>query len=244
MASDHDTKKPSLWAEHLAYLNKSILAQIERIRKGSRHSTITGSSIENILRRTLRQYFPTDLSIGTGQIAACNGDISPQIDILIYDQTTFPLLAIHEDGSVVVCCESVFGCVEVKTAWNHKEIETHYGRFCEIDDKRHPDFMVKSSEDAASYSVVCVEKVNDWEKEWSCLSDRGRKVCIAPLEGSKFWVSDWGEDEFREISTENPLEDLFRELLGDCMRKNFLERGSHHKTYGAVRAYFGWKSME
>jgi hypothetical protein len=229
------------WANHLKLLHSSILAQITRTRKATNHPTLKGSSIEIILRKALADYFPLRFSIGTGQVACSSGGLSPQMDVLIYDRTTFPVLANNEDGSVVVCSESVFADVEIKTRWNHNEIQRHFGGFVEIDNRRHPYFS--SPEDAASYSIVCVEPLESFKSEWSDLKDRGRLVMVTSLEGTKIWTSDWGEDDFQEILTSNPIEDLFRELLRDCMRKQFVELGNLTSTYEAVRAYFGWEPM-
>ena len=88
------------WTEHLHWLSQSLLAQTQRARAGSQHTLIKGSSIEEALRRILRHYLPTALHVGTGQVANNIQEISPQIDILIYDRGTFPHLAVNEDGSV------------------------------------------------------------------------------------------------------------------------------------------------
>lgn len=231
------------WTDHLGYLHKSILAQIARIRRSSKHPTITGSSIEVVIKRALRDYFPHRFSIGTGQTASANGKISPQMDILIYDQTTFPLLALHEDDSVIVCCESVFGCIEIKTKWNRRDIEDHFVRFKAVDRERHPSFNTPSSEDAASYTVICVESLKLPDLKWSEMKKQDRQVLITSLQGNVAWLSEWGDGVFSEVKTENPLETVFQYLLGDCMRKKFIQQTGPVETYSAVGRYFGWKPI-
>src|SRR5207244_2659150 len=98
-----------LWNLHLDLLRKALLAQFERIRASSSHSAIKGTSIEAALRRLLQDYLPRQFSVGTGQIANVNSMLSPQLDILIYDEVTFPRLAVNEDGSVVICAEALYG---------------------------------------------------------------------------------------------------------------------------------------
>ena len=78
------------WTEHLKRLCDSLVAQADRIRVGSDHSVIKGTSIEYVIRRTLKEYMPSNFTIGTGQIANNQNEISPQIDILVYDTNTFP----------------------------------------------------------------------------------------------------------------------------------------------------------
>lgn len=231
----------TFWTDHLGYLHKSILAQIARIRRSSKHPTITGSSIEVVIKRALRDYFPHRFSIGTGQTASANGKISPQMDILIYDQTTFPLLALNEDDSVIVCCESVFGCIEIKTKWSHRDIEDHFVRFTAVDRERHPSFNASSSEDAASYTVICVEPLKHPDLKWSLMKKRDRQVLITSLHGNVAWLSEWEEGAFHEVKTENPLETVFQHLLEDCMRKKFIQQTGPVETYNAVERYFKWK---
>lgn len=234
---------PSFWTDHLQYLHKSILAQITRIRAGSKHPTIIGTSIETAIRRALKDYFPHRFSIGTGQIASANGTISPQMDILIYDQTTFPPLALHEDDSVIVCCESVFGCIEIKTKWNRRDIEDHFVRFKAVDRERHPSFNTPSSEDAASYTIICVDPLEGPDLTWSSLKNQDRQVLITSLQGNVAWLSEWGDGVFSEVKTKNPLETVFQYLLGDCMRKKFIQQTGPVETYNAVGPYLGWKPI-
>ena len=241
MTTDKTKLTPSFWTDHLQYLHKSILAQITRIRAGSKHPTIIGTSIETVIRHALRDYFPHRFSIGTGQIAAHTGKLSPQMDILIYDQTTFPLLALNEDDSVIVCCESVFGCIEIKTKWSHRDIEDHFVRFTAVDRERLPSFNASSSEDAASYTVICVEPLKHPDLKWSLMKKRDRQVLITSLHGNVAWLSEWEEGAFHEVKTENPLETVFQHLLEDCMRKKFIQQTGPVETYNAVERYFKWK---
>ena len=84
------------WTEHHGFLNDSLLAQVKRARIGSEHPNIKGASIEEALRKILRQYLPSVYYIGTGQVAnnqvadTKEQNISSQIDSLIYERTTFP----------------------------------------------------------------------------------------------------------------------------------------------------------
>jgi len=43
------------WTEHLKRLCDSLVAQTDRARVGSDHSVIKGTSIEYVIRRTLKE---------------------------------------------------------------------------------------------------------------------------------------------------------------------------------------------
>ena len=123
------------WTEHMKRLRDSLIAQTDRARAGSDHTVIKGSSIEYVVRRTLTEYMPSNFSVGTGQIANNENEISPQIDVLVHDTNTFPRLAVNEDSSVIVCCESVFGIVECKSQYDHKRVKKHFDSFVSVESK-------------------------------------------------------------------------------------------------------------
>lgn len=67
---------------------------------------------EIILMNYLKRILPKNVSVGTGFVRS-NGEITKQIDIIIYDNT-YPLL--FSEGDFVVCAgECVLGIIEVKT---------------------------------------------------------------------------------------------------------------------------------
>ena len=55
---------------------------------------------------------PGRLEIGTGEIAAANGDVSPQMDLIVYDRLHTPLLD-GTDSSILVPVEGVYAVIEV-----------------------------------------------------------------------------------------------------------------------------------
>jgi hypothetical protein len=112
----------TFWSEHLERLCKSLIAQPDRIKAGSEHTVIKGTSIEFVIRRTLKEYLPHNFEVGTGQVANTLGRLSPQMDVLIYDSNTFPRLAVNEDGSVIVCSECVHSAVECKALWDTDKV--------------------------------------------------------------------------------------------------------------------------
>lgn len=69
---------------------------------------------EIILMNYLKRIVPKNVSVGTGFVRNNDGEITRQVDIIVYDNT-YPLL--FSEGDFVICTgESVFGIIEVKTA--------------------------------------------------------------------------------------------------------------------------------
>jgi len=223
-----------LWAEHLRRLRDSLLAQTDRVRAASDHTLIKGASIEVVVRRTLREYLPAKFHIGTGQVANNQQEISPQIDVLVYDHGTFPHLAANEDSSVVICCEALSAVIECKSRWDEESVAKHYQRFSVVDSKRHSNFGDPGL--AAGYFVLVIDSVTP---SLDRLKDEKRFVGVYSLAGDTAWSSPLHQSDFSEQSG-NSLEVFLQHVMYDCMRKNLSELGSLEWTYEAVRKYFGW----
>ncbi len=89
-----------------------MFAQFESIKR--KHRGEAGRRREDDLREFLRCFLPRRLGIGTGEIAASDGSVSPQIDLIIYDALETPLLD-NSESSIVVPVEGVFGVIEVSS---------------------------------------------------------------------------------------------------------------------------------
>lgn len=186
------------------------------------------------MRRTLKEYLPAKFHIGTGQVANNQQDISPQVDVLIYDGSTFPHLAVNEDSSVVICCESLLAAIECKSQWNGGIVARHFRRFAQVDSVRHSHFGGVGT--AAGYFVLVIDPVS---ADLTPLQDKNRFVGVYSLEDNKTWSSAYDRLDFSE-QPGNALEWLFQHVMCDCMRKGHLELGSLERTFDAVRGYFGW----
>jgi hypothetical protein len=230
------------WTEHLGFLKESLLAQVIRARRGSEHPTIKGSSIEEALRRLLRQYLPSVYHIGTGQVAnyqvsdSTMKNISPQIDILIYERTTFPHLAVNEDGSVVICCEPLFATVECKTKWNRQNVLKNFIQLKNVESKRYGKFF-GADENFSGYFVFIIDTLK--KPKLTGFEDKNRFVGIYTLEGEKCWRSPFQSSTF-STHKGNSLEYFIKDILEDSMRKDFPELGNLEDTREVVKKYFGW----
>lgn len=226
----------NFWEEHFSRLQNSLVAQIERIRGGSGHATIKGTSIEVVLRRVLSDYLPGYFSVRPGQIANSEGNLTPQQDIIVYDGNSFPHLAVNEDSSVIVCCESVLATIECKTSWNQKDVEKHYANTVDVEDKWHPNFSCRTLR--AGYFVLFHEPT---EPKRDFFKPETRSIGIYCLKNDNSWSSTLYKSAFRKSSS-NALQMFFQDLLKLCMDIGQVEVGSFTSAYAALRSYVGWDS--
>jgi len=232
--SKHITQAMNFWGEHFSQLQKSLGAQIDRIRSGSGHSTIKGTSIEVVLRRVLDDYLPGYFSVRSGQIANNKGELSPQQDIIVYDGNAFPHLAVNEDSSVIVCCESVLATIECKTYWDQDDIEKHYTRTTEIEDKWHDKFKCRVLK--AGYFVLYYEPGNP---KLRLFQNKDRSVGFYCLKNDKSWSKSIEKKVFCK-SSNDAMQSFFQDILKLCMDIGPVEVGDFTSSYSAFRSYIGW----
>ena len=95
-------------------VSSKMIAEFLEARSAVSHSTIKGDNSEKIFKRFLRKYLPKNLEITSGIIIDSKGNSSKQIDIIITDSHSTPIL-FEGDDSQVVPVEPVYAAVEVKS---------------------------------------------------------------------------------------------------------------------------------
>jgi len=228
----------NLWEEHFNRLQGSLVAQIERIRSGSTHSTIKGTSIEVVLRRTLNEYLPGYFSARSGQIANNKGALSPQQDIIVYDSKTFPHLAVNEDSCVVVCCESVIATIECKTSWKQSEIENHFSKTIDVEDEWHHGFSSCRFLYAGYFVLFHEPTVPNFDP----FKKGQRSIGFYCLKNNNSWSKPYDSGDFQNPNTANgALQTFFQDLLKLCMNIGQGGIGNFESAFTALGSYLGWK---
>ena len=189
-----------------------------------------------MLRRTLRDYLPAYFSIGSGQAANNQRQISPQLDVVVYDHVVFPHLAVNEDDTVVVCCEALYGVIECKASWDRGRVKEHFDGFATVEALRHDNYLHRDS--PASYSAVVFDACNPDTGVLSAdFGDESRMVGVYSVSGATSWCSPCGSTEFT-AQAGNGLALLLKNLLLDSMRKGSKDEGTFEGAYEALASYF------
>jgi len=80
-----------------------------------KHNLEKGLGNEQALRDLLVWFLPRRFGIGKGKIVNSKGEMSRQLDIIIYDALQCPTLFIDENENQILPVEGVYGVIEVKT---------------------------------------------------------------------------------------------------------------------------------
>lgn len=99
-----------------------VIAEAEKAVVSAANPAIYGSNGEKVLLSFLRKYLPACFRFSTGHVLHPDGDLSPQIDIMLLD-AHFPLLAVNADGTTTEMLEAVLGVTSVKKMLDKSEID-------------------------------------------------------------------------------------------------------------------------
>ncbi len=113
----HGTPNPILAREE-----EGMIAAVDKALAASANPQIIGRNGELPLVQFLNRHLPYTMRALTGHFIAPDGELSPQIDVLIVDPR-YPLLAQHLDGSVLAMLHSVLRIIEVKTKLRSGDIK-------------------------------------------------------------------------------------------------------------------------
>lgn len=108
------------------FLNSRFSAAVEEfgiaLKKTSsiQHRGNKGSSREEHLREFFRERLPTKYAVTEGEVVDLNGQTSPQLDIMFYDQSVD--FALVSGQTQILAAEALLGSVEVKSVLTATEI--------------------------------------------------------------------------------------------------------------------------
>lgn len=98
-------------------LQTEMVAKLRNSRANIKHPTAKGNVTESSWRRLLETYLPKRYAVESAFIIDSTGNISEQIDLVIFDRHFSPFL-FHEDGAIYIPAESVYAVFEIKQEAN------------------------------------------------------------------------------------------------------------------------------
>jgi hypothetical protein len=79
-----------------------------------------GNEVEEPARDFFKRMLPKRFSVTHGHLIDCNGVVSPQLDIIISDNTSIPSLLTTRDGTHYVPADAAFAVGEIKSTYYSK----------------------------------------------------------------------------------------------------------------------------
>ena len=103
-------------------VSRELRARYEACRVGGMHGGEKGLRIEGALRSLLAAHLPPRYGLSRGEVVSFAGEVSRQIDIVVYDAHHAPLLQETEESGIFAA-ESVYATIEVKRILHTPQIE-------------------------------------------------------------------------------------------------------------------------
>jgi len=103
-------------------LQSQMLSRLTTISENVEHPTTQGDGTELNWIEMLKNYLPKRYKVDKAFVLDHEGNLSDQIDIVIYDQHYSPFL-FNESGILYVPAESVYAVIEVKPILNKENLE-------------------------------------------------------------------------------------------------------------------------
>lgn len=153
------------WAERM-------YAQFEGIKR--RHRGETGRRREDDVREFLQAFLPERLGIGTGEIAASDGSVSPQMDLVVYDRLETPLLD-KSESSIVIPVEGVYGVVEVSSRLDVTKLRQDVAKIQEVKALEKRAYWDRDDDIAISYAPHGAPQ-NAWPVLGFCFAYEGNEL--------------------------------------------------------------------
>lgn len=109
----------------------ALSAKLDLIRAALKHSGQKGFSAENAVASLLRDILPERIGISEGIVISSEGYVSPQVDLILYDQISAPIF-FKTSSTKAIPIEYVYGLVEVKMDVDSQRILKATSDFHEI----------------------------------------------------------------------------------------------------------------
>ena len=109
-------------------LQNQMVAQLNTNREFILHSGSKGDSLENVWIEWLRSYLPNRYCVDKAIVIDSNGDLSHQIDLVIYDQQYTPFV-FKQNGIFYIPAEGVYAIFEVKPDFKGKVDEDNFFQY-------------------------------------------------------------------------------------------------------------------
>jgi len=103
-------------------LQEEMTAALRSSRKNVKHPTAKGNVSENSWRKLLTAYLPGRYCVAEAFVVDSAGDISEQMDLVIFDRQYSPFL-FSVEGACYIPAESVYAVFEVKQDATKKQID-------------------------------------------------------------------------------------------------------------------------
>jgi hypothetical protein len=163
-------------------LQEEMIAKLSIIKRID-HPGTKGDATEINWLAWLKNYLPKRYSIDKALIIDCHGNVSDQVDIVIYDQQYTPFV-FNQEGSLYIPAESVYAVFEVKQKLEKANIEYAGGKVKSVRNLIRTSAEIPHA--GGNYKPRIPFKIIGgilcWESDWSEPLGENLDNCLSTME--------------------------------------------------------------
>jgi hypothetical protein len=133
-SSNRKTSEKIELARHISeQFNRMLLAKTGQAELLS-HNLEKGLGNEQALRDLLIAFLPRKFGVGKGKVANAIGEMSKQLDVIVYDAINCPTLFVDENKNQILPIEGVYCVIEVKTTLTSQTLSEAFSNLASVYD--------------------------------------------------------------------------------------------------------------
>ncbi len=160
--------KMKLYREVLSSAQKKLSADIQQIRSCVPHSGEKGVLVEERIRSELQKILPEKVGVSHGFVTDASGEISRQLDIILYDRWNTPRI-LTSGGTQIFPVESTYACGEIKTNLNAETFEDTFKKCESYKSLTREAYFERNSLTVQSFSLFGRE-YDQWQSIFFCIA--------------------------------------------------------------------------
>ena len=152
----------------LSSAQEKLNANIRSIREMIPHSGEVGALVEQQFRFHLTEILPEKIGISHGFVIDSNGEVSKQMDIILYDKLNTPRI-FSSDGAQIFPVEATYACGEIKTKIDSEALEDSFEKCLSYKRLCRKAYFQRTTPIPLTYKLFGSE-YDHWQSIFFCLA--------------------------------------------------------------------------
>ena len=144
---------------------------IAQIRTSIPHAGETGDLVERVFRTQLIEVLPEKVGVSNGFVVDSTGDVSRQMDVILYDRLNTPRIFTSE-GAQMFPVETTYACGEIKTDMNSEQLTDTFRKCQSYKSLSRRSYFPQSSPSLKRVYSLFGREYEHWQSIFFCLAAR------------------------------------------------------------------------
>lgn len=144
---------------------------IAQIRNSIPHTGETGDLVERVFRTQLTEVLPEKVGVSNGFVVDSKGDVSRQMDIILYDRQNTPRI-FTSAGAQMFPVETTYACGEIKTDMDSAQLADSFQKCQSYKRLSRNSYFSQSNPLLRRVHTLFGRKYEHWQSIFFCVAAR------------------------------------------------------------------------